>query len=208
MLRRFLPKQDNFFILFHEASQQLVDISRQHRALLANLSQQADYLQQMQQLARAGDKTIHATLHLLHKTFITPFDRNDIHKLVSRMERIVHEIAHNGLTISLYELRVLPSEVNIVVNSSHRCAKMLNNAIEQLNALKNSGEILKCCDAVSDAQDTAQEIILTSIARLFKQEEDIKQLLKVREVFVSLKNIMQGYQELANVIRSIVLEYA
>jgi uncharacterized protein Yka (UPF0111/DUF47 family) len=208
MLRKFLPKEDNFFKLFNEAVKQLVDVTKVHQAILANLENPSPYMQEIQKIERAGGKTIRATFHLLHKTFITPFDRYDIHRLASKLDSIVDAITNNALTIQFYELKILPPEMTIIVNSSHRCAKMLKTAIEQLESLQNTAEILKACDAVSDIRATVQELILTAIGRLFKDENDIKQLLKLREVYDGFKDIMTDYQELANVIRTIVLEYA
>lgn len=208
MLKRFLPQDGNFFKLFREAVNQLVAITAKHQELVNNLAQTNSYLQEMQLIERAGDKTISATFNLLHKTFITPFDRHDIHNLASRLDSLVDEVMRNALTIQVYELQSLPAEVAIIVNSSCRCANMMKTAVEQLESLKNTAEILKCCDAVGDAEDTAQELILTSIGRLFKDEHDLKQLLKTQELLEGLKNIMGGFQELANTIRTIVLEYA
>lgn len=208
MLKKFLPQDDNFFKLFNEAVTQLVDVTRAHQAILANLDNPSQYIQEIQKIERAGDKTIRATFHLLHKTFITPFDRYDIHRLASKLDNLVDAITSNALNILFYELKVLPAEMAIIVNSSHRCAKMIQTAIGQLKFLQNTAEILKACDAVSDVRATAQELILTAIGRLFKDENDIKQLLKLREVYDGLKDIMIGYQELANVVRTIVLEYA
>lgn len=208
MLKKFLPQEDNFFKLFREAVNQLVDITKAHQAILANLDNLSPYIQEIQKIERAGDKTIRETFNLLHKTFITPFDRYDIHRLVSKLDGIVDAITTNALNIQFYELTTLPAEMTIIVNSSHRCAKMIKNAIEQLESLQNTAEILRCCDAVSDAKDTAQELIRTAIGRLFKEEIDFKRLLKLREIYDGLKDIVSDYQELANVIRTIVLEYA
>lgn len=208
MLKRFLPQDDNFFKLFREAINQLVQITIKHQALVNNLSQTSTYLQEMQLIEQAGDKTISATFNLLHKTFITPFDRYDIHRLVSRLESLVDDILRSAQTIQVYELSSLPQEVVTIVDSSVQCASMMKTAIEQLKSLKNTADILKCCETVSDAEDMAQELILTAIGRLFKDENDIKQLLKMRELLEGLKDIMEGFQELANVIRTIVLEYA
>jgi len=208
MLKKFLPQQDNFFKLFREAGDQLVEATRAHQALLANLDNAAIHIQAIQKIERAGDKTIRTTFELLHKTFITPFDRHDIHSLASKLDSLVDAITSNALNIQFYELKILPAEMAIVVNSSHRCAKTICTAIEQLESLQNTAEILRCCEAINDAKSTAQELIYTAIGRLFKEEDDIKRLLKLREIYDGLKEIIAGYQELANVIRTIVLEYA
>lgn len=208
MLKKFLPKEDGFFKLFREAVNQLVEITKLYRTLVADLPNVQQHLLEMQKVERTGDKTIKATFNLLHKTFITPFDRYDIHRLTNKLDNLVDAITRSALTIQSYEMKVLPPEISIIANLCYRSAKMIRTAIEDLESLKNTAEILKCCDAVSDAEDTGQELILTAIGRLFKEEADIKQLLKTREIYDGLKHLMESFQMLANIIRTIVLEYA
>lgn len=208
MLKRFLLREDNFFRLFNEAILQLVQVSELFQKMIENLGHHQEYFQALSAIEQKGDATTRAAFSLLHKTFITPFDRYDIHRLVSKLDQTVDSIHLTTVYLQVHEIDVVPPEMLILANLSIRSSKMLQTAISQLNSLENSPEILKCCDAVSDTEDTAQELLATALARLFKEENDIKYLMKINEIYKNLKKVMEGYQELANIIRTIVLEYA
>jgi len=208
MLKRFLPREENFFLLFNEGIQHLVQVSELFQKMLENLGHHQEYFQELSQIEQKGDATTSAAFSLLHKTFITPFDRYDIHHLVSKLDQIVDSIHLTAVYLQVHEIDHVPSEMLILSNLSIRSSKMLQSAITQLNSLESSAEILKCCDAVSDTEDTAQELLAVTLARLFKEENDIKHLMKLNEVFKNIKKVMENYQDLANIIRTIVLEYA
>ncbi len=208
MLKRFMLRENNFFRLFNEAISQLVQVSELFQKMIENLGHHQEYFQELSTTEQKGDATTKAAFSLLHKTFITPFDRYDIHRLVSKLDQTVDSIHLTSVYLQVHEIEVVPPEMLILANLSIRSSKMLQAAIGQLNSLQHSAEILKCCDAVSDTEDTAQELLATALARLFKEENDIKYLMKINEIYKNMKKVMEGYQELANIIRTIVLEYA
>lgn len=208
MFKRFLLREDNFFRLFNEEITQLVQISELFQKMLENLGNHQQYFQALSATEQEGDTTTRAAFSLLHKTFITPFDRYDIHRLVSKLDQTVDSLHLTAVYIQVHEIEIVPPEMLILANLNIRSSKMLQAAIEQLSSLQHSAEILKCCDSVSDTEDTAQELLATALARLFKEENDIKYLLKINEIYKNFKKVMEGYQDLANIIRTIVLEYA
>jgi uncharacterized protein len=207
MLKRFMLRENNFFRLFNEGISQLVEVSELFQKIIEN-SKSQEYYQALKLVEQKGDATTRAAFSLLHKTFITPFDRYDIHRLVSKLDQTIDSIYLTSVYLRVHEIERVPPEMPILANLSIRCSKMLQTAVKQLSSLENNAEILKCCDSVSDAEDTAQELLANALARLFKEENDIKYLMKINEIYKNIKKVMEGYQELANVIRTIVLEYA
>lgn len=208
MLKRFMLRENNFFRLFNEGIHQLVQVSELFQKMIENLGHHQEYFQALSAIEQKGDATTRAAFSLLHKTFITPFDRYDIHRLVSKLDQIVDSIHLTTVYLQVQEIETVPAEMLILGNLSIRSSKMLETAISQLSSLENSPEILKCCDAVSDTEDTAQELLATGLARLFREENDLKYLMKINEIYKNIKKVIEGYQDLANIIRTIVLEYA
>jgi uncharacterized protein Yka (UPF0111/DUF47 family) len=194
--------------LFNEGIAQLVQVSELFQKMVENLGNHQEYFQALSSIEQKGDLTTRAAFDLLHKTFITPFDRYDIHRLVSKLDQTIDSIHITAVYLQVHEIGIVPPELVILANLSIRCSKMLQTAINRLNSLEHSAEILKSCDAISDAEDTAQELLATALARLFKEENDLKYLMKINEIYKNIKKVMEGYQELGNIIRTIVLEYA
>ena len=208
MLKRFMLREDNFFRLFNEGMTQLVQVSELFQKMIENIGHHQEYFQALTAIEQKGDATTRAAFALLHKTFITPFDRYDIHRLVSKLDQTIDSIHLTAVYLQVHEIDVVPAEMLILANLCIRTSKMLQSAVSQLNSLEHNALILKSCDAVRDTEDTAQELLATALARLFKEENDIKYLMKINEIYKNLKKVMEGYQELGNIIRTIVLEYA
>ncbi len=208
MLRKFLPYEQNFFKLFQEAAEELEQAASQFYAMISDLQHAGQYAQTINQIEKRADKIAHATFELLHKTFITPFDRNDINAITSKLDDIVDSINRSAQRVSLYQLTQLPQEIHQLAKLTAQCSVQIRLALGHLDKLTNTTEILQHCKAVNQAENEAHQISLSGIARLFQEESDCKQLLKVKDLYEYGKGMIDQCEDLANIIKGIVLEYA
>lgn len=208
MLKRFLPREENFFKYFQEIAEQFFQAAKQLQGMTNELAHAKQYAETISQIEQQSDKVTHATFELLHKTFITPFDRHDIHQLTSCLDDTLDRINLTARYITAYQFTDVPVTIHSLIDTTTRCAEYIQGAILQLKSLANSTEIIRLCDAISMAEDDAQNMILTGIADLFTHETDIKRLLKLKDIYGYLGEIMMRCQHIANIIRGIVLEYA
>jgi uncharacterized protein len=208
MLKKLLPYENKFFKLFQEAAEQLEQASAQFDTMVNHLEKADEYAQHIRTLEKQGDKIARTTFELLHKTFVTPFDRDHIHALTSKLDDILDSINRAAQRISLYKLTKLPQEIPQMAHLTKVSATHLAKAISYLEKLKKTEEILQHCDAVNKAESEAHQIALSGIARLFEEESDFKQLLKVKDIYDYGKFIIDQCEDLANILKGIVLEYA
>jgi len=208
VLKKLLPYEHTFFKLFNESAEQLELASKQFHTMTSDLSKAKHYADSIKELEKKGDKVTRSTFELLHKTFVTPFDRDHIHELASKLDDILDSINRAAQRISLYQLKTLPKEIHHMAKLTEHSATELREAIRHLDKMKNTDAILKHCDAVNKAENEAHEVALSGIARLFEEESDFKQLLKTKDIYDYGKFIIDECEDLANIVKGIVLEYA
>ncbi|MHB1948242.1 MAG: DUF47 domain-containing protein [Gammaproteobacteria bacterium] len=208
MLRRFLPQQEGFFELFQKSVDILATAAIEFHAMLNDLSNHQQYVYTIAAYEEDGDKVTHDTFKLLHKTFITPFDRHDIHRLTSRLDDTLDSINRCAQRFSFYQLKTVPNELIQLAKNSMQASLLLKEAIYRLNSLKKSAEILHFCEGIDGIESEAHTAVIAGEKDLFDHEDDFKRFFKLKETYSRTKEVINGYQDVANIIKGIVLEYS
>lgn len=208
MLKRLIPHEKGFFSLFQEVAAKILHAAQQFKALVSDLENVADYSKIIHEDANVGDKLTRDTFDLLHKTFITPFDRYDIHKLASNLDDVLDLLNTTAQKIKLYQIQSVPPEMEKLAVMALNVGQSLVSAIHHLDSLKKSEEILQHCRQINTVKNEAEELGMNGVASLFEHETDYKELLKKKEIYESIKRIFDKSQNLANIMKGIVLEYA
>lgn len=208
MLRRFLPRQDNFFDFFQKTADILATTAIQFHAMLIDLANQQQYVNAIADYENDGDKIAHAAFELLHKTFITPFDRHDIHQLTSGLDDILDSINRCAQRFPFYELEQAPDEMIKLAQLSVQASLLLKEAIYRLHSLKKSDEIFNFCEGIDHIESEAHKVVLAGEKDLFFTENDFKHFFKLKEIYARTKEVINSYQDVANIIKGIVLEYS
>lgn len=208
MLKRFLPQQDGFFELFQKSVDILATTAIEFHAMLKDLSNHQQYVDTIAAYEEDGDKVTHETFKLLHQTFITPFDRHDIHRLTSRLDDTLDSINRCAQRFSFYQLKTVPNELIQLAKHSMQASLLLKEAIYRLNSLKKSAEILQFCEGIDKIESEAHKAVIAGEKDLFDHEQDFKHFFKLKETYSRTKEVINGYQDVANIIKGIVLEYS
>jgi len=208
MLRRFLPRQEGFFDLFQKSVDILATTAIQFHAMLNDLPHQKQYVDTIAAYEEDGDKIAHMTFELLHKTFITPFDRHDIHQLTSGLDDVLDLINRCAQRFPFYDLKVVPEEMIQLAYQSMQASMLLKEAVYRINSLKKSNEILEFCEGIDHIEREAHQVVLAGEKKLFLYENDFKHFTKLKEIYSRTKSIINSYQDVANIIKGIVLEYS
>ena len=208
MLKRLLPRQEKFFDLFKQTAERLYFASVEFATMLQDLSNQQQYVNRIVLFEEEADHLALTTFELLHKTFITPFDRNDIHELTSTMDDIVDLINRIAQRFPFYHLTEVPEEIVALAKLSTDATKHLKLAVYCLPSLKYSHEIFKECDAIDRVEGEAHHVVLAGEKKLFETEEDFKRFFKLKEIYGHTKQVINRCQDVANILRGIVLEYS
>lgn len=208
MLKSLLPRQEIFFQLFKQAADKLHDTAVEFFNLLQHLDNQQHYVDIIAKHEEEADEIAHTNFELLHKTFITPFDRYDIHALTSTLDDIIDLINRIAQRFPFYGLKSVPDEIIKLSQFSADATQHLRQAIYCLHSLKKSAEIFKHCRQIDEVENTAHQVVLAGEEKLFKEENDFKQFFKLKEIYAHTKLVINRCQDVANLLKGIVLEYS
>jgi len=208
MLKFLLPKEEDFFRLFRAIGNELVQASKQFQLMLQNLNVREQYAEVISQHEEKADKIANTALLKLHKTFITPFDRYDIHQLINGLDDILDAIDKATKRIIIYQIQLIPDEIHSIAALCLEAAKTVEKAVECLSDLKHSKKILAHCLSVEEIESQAEKVLLSGMSALFQMESDYKNLLKIKEVYEYTKFIIKNCQGVSNIIKGVVLEYS
>jgi predicted phosphate transport protein (TIGR00153 family) len=208
MLKRLLPRQESFFQLFQQAADKLVLASTEFSNLLQNLNNQQHYVDEIAKHEEEADQIAHTNFQLLHKTFITPFDRHDIHELTSTLDDIIDLINRIAQRFPFYQLESVPDEIIQLSRLSAEATRHLKSSIYCLHSLKHSEEIFNYCNEIDNVESKAHLVVLAGEKKLFLEEEDFKQFFKLKEIYGHTKSVINRCQDVANILKGIVLEYS
>jgi uncharacterized protein Yka (UPF0111/DUF47 family) len=208
MLKRFLPQQGDFFRLFQKTADILVDSTTQFHTLLHHLDNQQEYVDAIAKNEEEADKLAHTSFMLLHKTFITPFDRHDIHGLTSQLDDILDLVNRCAQRFPYYELKQVPEDMIELAQISMQASLLLKQAIYRLHSLKKAEEIFGFCEQIDKMESKAHRVVLAGERVLFKEENDFKQFFKLKEIYAQTKLVINRCQDVGNIIKGIILEYS
>ncbi len=208
MLKRLLPRQDSFFQLFQQAADKLLLASTEFSNMLEHLDNQQHFVDEIAKHEEEADQIAHTNFELLHKTFITPFDRHDIHELTSTLDDIIDLINRIAQRFPFYQLKVVPEETIQLSKLSVEAVNNLRQVIYCLPSLKNSSRIFEYCNAIDTTESKAHKVVLAGEKKLFLDEQDFKQFFKIKEIYAHTKLVINRCQDVANIVKGIVLEYS
>ena len=206
MFGRLMPHEGRFFDYFKELAELIVQGSRELEALMATFDDVERRRFNIETIEKKGDKVTHATVELLHRTFITPLDRNDIHQLITNMDDILDLIEDSAQSISMYDVSTVTPDAARLAEICVGCAQKVQAAVELLPNMQNARKILEVCGEIDKLESEADHLMRTAMAKLFRDEPDVRQLIKLRTIYELLEEMTDRCEDVANIIEGIVLE--
>jgi hypothetical protein len=206
MFGRLMPHEGRFFDYFKELAELIVQGSRELEALMASFDDVERRRFNIETIEKKGDKVTHATVDLLHRTFITPLDRDDIHQLITNMDDILDLIEDSAQSISMYDVRSVTPDAARLAEICVGCAEKVKAAVELLPNMQNARKILEVCGEIDRLESEADHLMRTAMAKLFRDEPDVRQLIKLRTIYELLEEMTDRCEDVANIIEGIVLE--
>lgn len=206
MFSRLMPREGRFFDLFNEHAEQLVLGARELQALMINVGELTERKRSIEKIEHRADKITQQTMQLLHATFITPIDRDEIHQLITRMDDILDLMEDVSQCMFLYDIHAVTDEARKLADTCVTSTEKIKAAVAQLSDLKNSDSILALCKEIDKVEGDADHIMRSAMAKLFREEADAKHVLKMKEIYQLLESVTDRGQDVANIIEGIVLE--
>lgn len=206
----FSPKDKKFQPLFEQDVRNLVLIAENLTKTVREQDPEArkKHHTETERLENVGDDISHSIFLELSKNFITPFDREDIHALVSAIDDIADYIYATSLNIELYKITSLEDEIVQITTLICEMCRDLETAILELRNLQNTKVIADICVKINKRESEADQLCNTAIAKLFARETDAIELIKHKEILQSLEMAADKCDDVANVLESILVKNA
>ena len=210
-LKFFVPKDHSFYPLFEEDARNLVKASMLLDQLMSSseIEEHERIYKEIRDVEHVGDQITDKTYQQLNKSFITPFDREDIHELTARIDDVVDSINGIGRRICLYKPKNLMPVYKQMAEMIVEGAKEVEKCIHCLNdAAANKKEITAACDKVKDIEHKADEYYFIAVSELFEKEKDPAELLKNNKILEILERCVDEEEDITDTIKSILIKMA
>ncbi|VCU69733.1 Putative pit accessory protein [Pigmentiphaga humi] len=208
MFARLMPKEGRFFDMFAAHADLCRQGARELAALMGDLSQVDQRILNVETLEKKADKITHDTVDMLHKTFITPLDRDQIHQLITTMDDILDLMEDAAQCVGLYDVRVVTADARALADIGVQCCDRLHMVVGLLHNLDDTASIMKICEEIDRLESDADRVMRRGMGRLFRDESDTRQLIKMKAVYELLEEVTDKCEDVANLIEGIVLENA
>ena len=209
---KLMPREGNFFEMFNQHADRIVEAARAFSHLVANYSDvhlREQYNRDVDNAERAADRITHDVNKLLHKTFITPIDREQIHSLINTMDDVADLIQDSAETMALYDVHHMTEEITRLTDLSVKCCERVKDAVYLLEKIadpKVAEAALKTCEEIDRLESDADRVMRAAMSKLFREEPDVREVIKLKAIYELLETITDKCEDVANLIEGVVLE--
>jgi hypothetical protein len=201
---RLTPRETVFYDLFTAAANNLLEGAHALEALVTAPRGERDALSKhLRDLEHVGDDRTHSILREVNSTFVTPFDREDIYRLASRVDDVMDFFEAAGDLVVLYDLEILPVEMHHMAEILVRGAELTAGAMPRLRSLTNLSDYWI---EINRLEDDADKLYRRFLARLFSGEYDALTVMKLKEVAEQLEGAADALENVANTVETIAVK--
>ena len=207
MFGRLLPKEGRFFDLFNAHAEQVVRAAHELKLVMEHYEDREQHSRLVDDAEHAADRITAETIRLLHKTFITPLDRDHIYQLVNAMDDICDLIQDTTETLTLYDIRAITPETQRLSDIGVKCCERVKDVVELLGKQDGNFEaILRTCDEIDRLESDADRVMRAGMSKLFREEQDVREIIKMKEIYQLLEAVTDRCLDVANLAEGISLE--
>jgi len=210
-LKLFVPRDDSFFPLFEEAAGILIRASELLQQLMdaATLEERGVLIKQIKAAEHDGDELTHKIYQQLNKSFITPFDREDIQELTSKLDDVLDFINGTAQRIGLYKPKQILPPLKELADVIHEAAGEIQFSLHGLrHSGKNHQQILQSCINLNTLENKADDLYHDCISSLFETEKDTVELIKNKEIIATLEKTVDMAEDVSDIIKTILIKLA
>ena len=212
LFSKLLPREGNFFEMFNQHAGHIVDAAHAFSRLVVNyadVEKRAMHNREVDNAEHAADRITQEVNRVLHQTFITPIDRDQIHKLINTMDDVADLFQDAAETMALYDVRHMTEDITRLTDLSVKCCERLKDAVGLIGKVRDAATAaaaLKTCEEIDRLESDADHVMRSAMSRLFREEADVREIIKLKAVYELLETITDKCEDVANVIEGIVLE--
>jgi len=202
---RLVPRDTKFYDLFEEMAKNVVDGAKLLHAILSDFQNVEARVQQLHDIEHKGDELTHSVLVKLHQTFITPFDREDIHELATKIDDVLDFLHAAAERLVMYKITGAPPQAVDLAAVIIRQSEEIYKAVLKLDKHE---VVLEHCVEINRLENEADRLARTALAGIFDREKDPINLIKQKELIEVLETATDKAEDAANILESVVLKSA
>jgi uncharacterized protein len=208
MFGRLLPKERSFFDFFDRHAAKTVEGVREFLAMANGSREVGAAAKRIKEIEHETDVITHHCVEALHKTFITPLERDDIYRLITRMDDIMDFVEAASERIALFEITTLTPESRALAEILLKATEEVQVAVRGLRNMRNAQDVIRSCIVINQYENDADDALRGAVAGLFKNERDPITVIKWKEIYENLEAATDRCEDVANIIEGVVLEHA
>jgi len=209
---KLLPRDTNFFVLFDQHADHIVTAAHAFANLVSHYNDQElrqKFHEQVNRAEGAADRVTHEVNKALHKTFITPIDREQIHSLIDTMDDVADLIQDAAETMALYDVHHMTDEITRLTDLGVKCCERVRDAVKLLSRIAEASTAeaaLKTCDEIDKLESDADRVMRAAMSKLFREEPDVREVIKLKAIYELLETVTDKCEDVANLIEGVILE--
>jgi predicted phosphate transport protein (TIGR00153 family) len=204
----FLPKEQRFFDLFEESAKNIIKASQAMKDMIDTWQFIDSRVAEITELEHEGDSITHKVISLLHRTFVTPFDREDIALLAHTMDDVIDFIHAAADSMFIYKITSPTSRAKELADIIVQGASEVEKAVGGLRHKSEFKHILEKCVEINRLENAADRVYRAAIAELFENTSDIAEIIKWREIYEHLESATDRCEDVADVLEGVALKNA
>jgi uncharacterized protein len=208
MIERLMPKSDEFFDDFDRQAAATVEGAKLLDQLLADFTEVQQKVKAIKDVEHKSDEITHRAFERLHRQFITPFDRAEMHRLLSRIDDVLDLTDAAAERLVRYEITSVPQQAKDLAAVLVKSCETMQEAVRSLRHIKKPQQIFAFCREVKRLETEADYLLRSSLALLFKSGSDPLTVIKWKEIYDLIESATDSCLDVANVIEGVVLEHS
>lgn len=204
-----VPKDKKFFPLFEEASSNLVQLaSILHEAVNLPLKERDVLFQKIDELEQKGEDITRQTSLELSRNFITPFDREDIHSLITSIDNVADNLQGASSRMRLYQVDKITKSIRKLTEINLEACQNIDIAVKELKSFKKIKIITDSCTKINKLESKSDNVYNKAVADIFENETDAKNIIKYKEVLSALETATDKCKSVASILESISVKHS
>lgn len=202
-----IPRDEKFYDLFEELANKIEEGGKMFMDILNNYEQSEAKIAKLKEIEHEADIITHRTYEKMHRTFLTPLDREDIYNLVNKMDSVLDMIEAAAVRMQLYKIKKPAEEIKEQARILNEAIGKVKKIVHALRDKKKFKEILEDCVEINTLENEGDIVLRMTMARLFEREKDPVELIKRKEIFERIEESIDVCEDVSNIIEGIVLKH-
>ena len=202
-----IPKDEKFYDLFEELATKIEEGGLLFQEIINKFESSEPKVSKLKEIEHEADIITHRTYERMHKTFLTPLDREDIYALVNKMDSILDMIEASAVRMYLYKVKQPAEEIFELAKILLTAIAGIKKIMHSLRDKKSYPMILEVCVEVNTLENEGDYVLRNAMARLFEREKDAIELIKWKEIFERIEEAIDVCEDVSNIVEGILLKH-